>query len=71
LLYYAIESWYISVTKIKKELIDNNKQIHWVPEHIKEGRFGKWLEGQEIGIFQEIVFGEPQFLFGNVKSVKS
>ncbi|GMX58591.1 MAG: isoleucine--tRNA ligase [Candidatus Microsyncoccus archaeolyticus] len=45
LLYYAIESWYISVTKIKKELIDNNKQIHWVPEHIKEGRFGKWLEG--------------------------
>lgn len=45
LLYYAIESWYISVTKIKEELIDNNKQIHWVPEHIKEGRFGKWLEG--------------------------
>lgn len=45
LLYYAIESWYISVTKIKEGLINNNKQIHWVPDHIKEGRFGKWLEG--------------------------
>jgi len=45
LLYYAAESWYISVTKIKEELIKNNKEIHWVPDHIKEGRFGKWLEG--------------------------
>jgi isoleucyl-tRNA synthetase len=45
LLYYAAESWYILVTKIKEQLIKNNKKIHWVPDHIKEGRFGKWLEG--------------------------
>lgn len=45
LLYYAIESWYILVTKIKDQLIENNKSIHWVPQNIKDGRFGKWLEG--------------------------
>jgi isoleucyl-tRNA synthetase len=45
LIYYALESWYIAVTKIKKELISNNKKIHWVPNHIKEGRFGRWLAG--------------------------
>ncbi len=45
LLYYPLETWYIAVEKIKDELIKNNKKINWVPEHIKEGRFGKWLEG--------------------------
>ena len=43
LLYYALECWYIAVSKIKKQLIANNKKIRWVPGHIKEGRFGKWL----------------------------
>ncbi|MDD3032874.1 MAG: isoleucine--tRNA ligase, partial [Candidatus Pacebacteria bacterium] len=45
LIYYAKESYYLMVTKIKEQLIENNKKIHWVPSHIKEGRFGKWLEG--------------------------
>ncbi|HPD19658.1 MAG TPA: isoleucine--tRNA ligase [Candidatus Pacearchaeota archaeon] len=45
LLYYALESWYVLVTQVKEELIQNNEKIHWVPEHIKKGRFGKWLEG--------------------------
>lgn len=45
LIYYAIESWYVLVTKLKDKLLENNQKIHWVPEHIKEGRFGKWLEG--------------------------
>ena len=45
LMYYAKESYYLTVTKIKDDLIENNKKIHWVPSHIKEGRFGKWLEG--------------------------
>ena len=44
LLYYPLSSWYIAVTKIKKQMIKNNLQIRWVPEHIKKGRFGKWLE---------------------------
>ncbi|MFA7141736.1 MAG: isoleucine--tRNA ligase [Candidatus Paceibacterota bacterium] len=45
LIYYAKESFYLLVTKIKEDLIENNKKIHWVPNHIKEGRFGKWLLG--------------------------
>ena len=45
ILYYALKTWYIDVVKIKKQLISNNKKINWVPSHIKDGRFGKWLKG--------------------------
>ncbi len=44
LLNYAADSWFVKVTDIKKDLIKNNKNINWIPEHVKEGRFGKWLE---------------------------
>ena len=43
LMYYAIKSWFIAVTKYKKRLIQLNEEINWVPEHIREGRFGEWL----------------------------
>jgi isoleucyl-tRNA synthetase len=45
LLNYATSSWFVSVTKIKEQALELAKGIHWSPEHIKEGRFGKWLEG--------------------------
>ena len=45
LLYYPLKSWYVKVTAFKKALVDNNEKIHWVPEYIKHGRFGKWLAG--------------------------
>ena len=45
LLYYAINSWYVKVSKIKEKMIELNKKINWKPEHIRDGRFGKWLEG--------------------------
>lgn len=44
LLYYGLNSWFINVPKIKEKLVELNKEINWYPEHIKEGRFGKWLE---------------------------
>ena len=44
LLNYATDSWFVRVTDIKDDLIKNNQKIQWVPEHIKDGRFGKWLE---------------------------
>lgn len=44
LLNYAASSWFVKIAAIKKNLIKNNKKIHWVPAHIKEGRFGKILE---------------------------
>ncbi len=45
LLNYATSSWYVDVPKIKDKLIESNKKVHWVPEHVGQGRFGKWLEG--------------------------
>jgi isoleucyl-tRNA synthetase len=45
LIYRATSTWFVSVEQIKSDLISNNQQIHWVPGHIKDGRFGKWLEG--------------------------
>ena len=45
LLNYATSSWFVSVTKIKENLLKNAEAVNWSPAHIKEGRFGKWLEG--------------------------
>jgi len=45
LLNYATSSWFVSVTKLKGNLLKNAKSINWSPAHIKEGRWGKWLEG--------------------------
>ncbi|AJY77862.1 isoleucine--tRNA ligase [Paenibacillus beijingensis] len=44
LLYYATESWFIETTAVKDQLIANNKGVDWYPGHIREGRFGKFLE---------------------------
>jgi isoleucyl-tRNA synthetase len=44
LLYYARKSWFIATTKYKDKLIEANKKIRWVPEHVGSGRFGNWLE---------------------------
>ncbi|MDO8574457.1 MAG: isoleucine--tRNA ligase, partial [bacterium] len=45
LLNYATTSWFVKVTEVKERALELAKGIHWSPEHIKEGRFGKWLEG--------------------------
>jgi isoleucyl-tRNA synthetase len=44
LLYYATDSWFIKTTAVKEQLIKNNNEIDWYPGHIREGRFGKFLE---------------------------
>ncbi len=44
LIYRAMDAWYFDVTKIKSRLIALNEDINWVPDTIKHGRFGKWLE---------------------------
>ncbi|GAP63320.1 isoleucyl-tRNA synthetase [Ardenticatena maritima] len=44
LLYYARPTWYIQTTRYKEQLLENNRKINWVPEHIRDGRFGNWLE---------------------------
>ncbi len=44
LIYRAVSSWFVDIQKIKDSMLDANSNINWVPSHIKEGRFGKWLE---------------------------
>ena len=44
LLYYATESWFVTTTERKQELVEANRRIDWRPEHVGEGRFGNWLE---------------------------
>ncbi|MFA4930989.1 MAG: isoleucine--tRNA ligase [Patescibacteria group bacterium] len=45
LLNYATSSWFVAVTKLKEKLLANAAPINWIPQYIKEGRFGNWLEG--------------------------
>ncbi len=45
LLFYATSSWFVNITKLKGAMLENAKPIQWSPENIKEGRWGKWLEG--------------------------
>ncbi|MBI3980392.1 isoleucine--tRNA ligase [Candidatus Microgenomates bacterium] len=44
LLYYALTSWYLKTTAVKKRLLANNNSVNWIPRHIKNGRMGEWLK---------------------------
>ncbi len=60
LIYRAIPSWYVAVTRIGDRLLAANEQIRWVPEHIKHGRFGNWLAGAiDWSISRNRVWGTP------------
>ena len=60
LLYYATDSWQVRVTAIADKLSANNQKINWIPEHIKDGRFGKWLDNaRDWGISRNRFWGAP------------
>ena len=60
LIYKAVSSWFVEVTRIRDRMVELNEQITWVPEHVKHGQFGKWLSNaRDWSISRNRFWGSP------------
>lgn len=60
LMYLARETWFINTREYKQKMIDNNQKVNWVPNHVKDGRFGNWLDDlKEWALGRERYWGTP------------
>ncbi|AKV55028.1 isoleucyl-tRNA synthetase [Bifidobacterium actinocoloniiforme DSM 22766] len=60
LIYKPVSSWFVSVTKIKDQMLDLNQQINWIPSNVKDGQFGKWLaNARDWSISRNRFWGSP------------
>ena len=59
-IYRALPSWYVEVTAFRDRMVELNQQINWVPSNVRDGRFGKWLEGaRDWSISRNRFWGSP------------
>jgi isoleucyl-tRNA synthetase len=60
LVYKAVSSWFVSVPTFRDRMVELNQEINWVPEHVKDGQFGKWLQGaRDWSISRNRFWGSP------------
>ncbi len=82
LLYYANESWFIGMSQLRKNLINNNDKVRWKPEHLKDGRFGNFIEeAKDWALSRSRYWGTPlpiwtcqscdhEFVIGSIAELK-